>query len=147
MCAIIDTCNKLGDVPRSREIKMVYEETIKAHALSQLIVDIWVQWSRKGRQCLREELGEELGEGLRGRGNTFPVAFLLDLEAVEHYGSRKKWYNMPITGPLEGERMVRGLLEAIDEDFAEAARKDWSDRVVHTLTIDMAGTVMIPPPV
>lgn len=110
--AVFTACNELDDVPCPEEIRLVYEMPGGFRAMRRLFVNIWVQWSEKGLQYLREE------------GDEIPDAFILDLARVADSGSQRDWFTMPVAGKLQRRRTSHGIARALDEDFEKAA--DWN---------------------
>ncbi|KAF2623344.1 hypothetical protein BU25DRAFT_478147 [Macroventuria anomochaeta] len=111
MKAIFEWCNKISDIPRGQEIKMIYEMT-GCYALRAMVVEIWVQWKSLGWDCLKKEATELPIE--------LPNEFLLDLRAVRNRHPLLQWHQMPVTGLLEVKTIEPDLIRAIDRDFEMA---------------------------
>ena len=110
MRAVIETCNKTNDVPRAKELRMVYDMP-GCCALRKLIMRIWMLWSSRGLLCFREE------------GDLVPEGFQADLERIKDREPFVFWYEMPVAGPLNVEKILSGLTAAVDRDLVAAATK------------------------
>lgn len=109
MEAVFRQCNNHSEIPRRKEIEMVYGAPVEFCALKMLVRGIWVQWSGLGMDCLRKE------------GAKMPQEFVHDLQDVGNAEPVCNWYEMPVRGLLEVRRVVPGLLDAVERDFEMVA--------------------------